>query len=74
MSLGVEKLPTKNEYTKIRDIVIVQPKVFTDARGWFLESHNEKACAEKAGISVRFVQDNHSCSKYSDLRGLHYLI
>ncbi len=62
------------EQTKIPELIIVEPKVFTDDRGFFLESYNEKAFAEKAGISVRFVQDNHSCSKQHVLRGLHYQI
>lgn len=62
------------ERTKIPNLLIVEPKVFTDDRGFFFESYNEKAFAEKAGISAQFVQDNHSCSKRNVLRGLHYQI
>jgi dTDP-4-dehydrorhamnose 3,5-epimerase len=51
--------------------VIVQPKVFKDERGWFLESYNRPAF-EKAGIKETFVQDNHSKSVRNTLRGLHF--
>lgn len=63
--------------TKITDVVIIEPTVFEDERGWFMESFNEKRFhdeLEKLGLSVPrpFVQDNHSCSKKGVLRGLHY--
>jgi dTDP-4-dehydrorhamnose 3,5-epimerase len=52
-------------------LLILEPKVFRDERGFFLESYNEKTLAE-VGIHERFVQDNHSFSTRSVLRGLHY--
>jgi dTDP-4-dehydrorhamnose 3,5-epimerase len=57
--------------TAIPDVVIVEPRVFGDERGFFLESWNEKTFAE-AGLPLRFVQDNHSLSSRGTLRGLHY--
>lgn len=57
--------------TAIEDVVIIEPKVFGDDRGFFMESWNKKAFAE-AGINCDFVQDNHSKSKQGILRGLHY--
>ena len=58
--------------TKISDVLIIEPQVFGDERGFFYESYNEKAFLEKAGISQQFVQDNHSRSARNVLRGLHY--
>src|ERR1700693_1546042 len=52
-------------------LLILEPKVFRDERGFFLESYNEKTLAE-VGIHERFVQDNHSFSTRNVLRGLHY--
>ncbi len=60
--------------TTIPDVLIIQPKVFGDERGFFLESFNEKTFKEKAGITAKFVQDNHSRSAKNVLRGLHYQI
>jgi len=60
--------------TEIPDVLIIEPKVFGDDRGFFYESHNEKALKELAGISETFVQDNHSRSAKNVLRGLHYQI
>jgi dTDP-4-dehydrorhamnose 3,5-epimerase len=60
--------------TKIPDVLIIEPRVFGDERGFFFESFNEKTFTEKAGVDVRFVQDNHSCSAKDVLRGLHYQI
>lgn len=60
--------------TKIPDVLILEPRVFGDDRGFFLESYNERAFADKAGIHERFVQDNHSRSCQNVLRGLHYQI
>lgn len=57
--------------TSIPDVKIVEPTVFGDERGFFLESWSEKRFAD-AGISVNFVQDNHSRSAQGILRGLHY--
>ena len=58
--------------TAIADVKVIEPKVFGDARGFFYESFNEKRLAEVAGITERFVQDNHSKSSRGVLRGLHY--
>lgn len=60
--------------TKIPDVVIIEPRVFGDERGFFLESYNQKAFMEKANIGATFVQDNHSRSVKNVLRGLHYQI
>jgi dTDP-4-dehydrorhamnose 3,5-epimerase len=59
--------------TSLPGVLIVEPRVFGDERGFFLESHNERAFAE-LGIEARFVQDNHSSSRRNVLRGLHYQI
>lgn len=60
--------------TSIPDVLIIEPKVFGDARGFFLESFNQKAFDEAVGAHVEFVQDNHSRSAQGVLRGLHYQI
>jgi dTDP-4-dehydrorhamnose 3,5-epimerase len=60
--------------TEIPDLLIIEPKVFGDDRGFFYESFNERRFAELTGISPRFVQDNHSRSGRNVLRGLHYQI
>jgi len=54
-------------------VLLLEPKVFGDARGFFLESYNEHSMAE-IGIRDRFVQDNHSFSCHNVLRGLHYQV
>ena len=59
--------------TSLSGVVILEPRVFGDERGFFLESYNEKAFAE-VGIVGKFVQDNHSSSRRNVLRGLHYQI
>ena len=59
--------------TSLPGVVILEPRVFGDERGFFLESYNEKAFVE-LGIDERFVQDNHSSSRRNVLRGLHYQI
>lgn len=58
--------------TAIRDILIIEPKVFGDDRGFFYESFNARTLAKDAGINAEFVQDNHSRSTKGVLRGLHY--
>jgi dTDP-4-dehydrorhamnose 3,5-epimerase len=58
--------------TEIPDVLLIEPKVFGDERGFFYESFNEKAWCEATGMSTRFVQDNHSRSTRGVLRGLHY--
>ncbi|CAH1387633.1 dTDP-4-dehydrorhamnose 3,5-epimerase [Candidatus Nitrotoga sp. M5] len=60
--------------TTIADLLIIEPKVFGDARGFFFESFNQKAFENLTGLSVNFVQDNHSRSAQQVLRGLHYQI
>ncbi|NJL60601.1 MAG: dTDP-4-dehydrorhamnose 3,5-epimerase [Methylacidiphilales bacterium] len=60
--------------TEIPDVLIIEPQVFGDSRGFFYESYNEQVLLEKAGISAHFVQDNHSRSAKNVLRGLHYQI
>lgn len=60
--------------TAIPDVLILEPKVFGDARGFFYESFNAKAFQEATGQDVQFVQDNHSKSNKDVLRGLHYQI
>ena len=59
--------------TSLPGVFILEPCVFGDERGFFLESYNEQALAELS-IHERFVQDNHSCSRRNVLRGLHYQI
>jgi len=60
--------------TEIPEVLIIEPRVFGDDRGFFFESFSEKTFIEKTGIEARFVQDNHSCSAKDVLRGLHYQI
>lgn len=60
--------------TALPDVLLIEPKVFGDARGFFFESYNRRAFAEAAGLDVDFVQDNHSRSAQGVLRGLHYQI
>jgi len=58
--------------TKLKGVYIIEPKVFGDERGWFMESYSKRVF-EEAGINAEFVQDNHSFSKdKGTLRGLHY--
>jgi dTDP-4-dehydrorhamnose 3,5-epimerase len=58
---------------ELHGVVMIEPEIFADARGYFLETYNAKAFAE-AGIAERFVQDNQSQSKQGVLRGLHYQV
>ena len=58
--------------TAIPDVLIIEPKVFGDSRGFFFESFNAKDFANVTGLDVNFVQDNHSKSAKGVLRGLHY--
>ena len=75
-AISVEK-PAMNAFQKIPTslpgVFILEPRVFGDERGFFLESFNERAMRE-LGIEESFVQDNHSCSSRNVLRGLHYQI
>lgn len=65
---AIKKIPTS-----LPGVFILEPRVFGDERGFFFESYNEQAMAD-AGITERFVQDNHSCSSRNVLRGLHYQV
>ena len=58
--------------TAIEGVLILEPKVFGDARGFFMESYNRRTFADLTGLAVDFVQDNHSRSARGVLRGLHY--
>ena len=60
--------------TSIPDVLIIEPKVFGDSRGFFFESFNQKAFQAATGVNSNFVQDNHSRSVRGVLRGLHYQI
>ena len=60
--------------TRIPDVLLIEPKVFGDDRGFFFESYNQKVFQEATGLNVSFVQDNHSKSAKNVLRGLHYQI
>jgi dTDP-4-dehydrorhamnose 3,5-epimerase len=57
--------------TPIEGLLVIEPRVFNDARGYFCETYNEARYRE-AGIDARFVQDNQSCSSYGVVRGLHF--
>lgn len=58
--------------TRLPEVLIIEPKVFGDERGFFFESFNQRAFDEATGLSLPFVQDNHSKSAKNVLRGLHY--
>jgi dTDP-4-dehydrorhamnose 3,5-epimerase len=60
--------------TAIPEVLIIEPKVFGDDRGFFYESFNQKSFEELTGVKANFVQDNHSKSAINVLRGLHYQI
>jgi dTDP-4-dehydrorhamnose 3,5-epimerase len=63
----------KKILTSLPGVFILEPRVFRDERGFFLESYNQRMMAD-AGIDEQFVQDNHSCSSRNVLRGLHYQV
>jgi dTDP-4-dehydrorhamnose 3,5-epimerase len=58
----------------IADVLLIEPKVFGDARGFFYESFNQRAFQNATGVTLPFVQDNHSKSARNVLRGLHYQV
>ena len=58
--------------TEIDSVLIIEPKIFGDERGYFFESFNARLFKEKTGVDVDFVQDNESMSRYGVLRGLHF--
>jgi dTDP-4-dehydrorhamnose 3,5-epimerase len=61
-------------HTAIADVLIIEPQVFGDSRGFFLESFNARDFKHVTGLEVNFVQDNHSRSKQGVLRGLHFQV
>jgi dTDP-4-dehydrorhamnose 3,5-epimerase len=72
MSLSLSQLTMNVISTEIPEVLIIEPKIFGDDRGFFFESFNHKAFVEKTGVTAEFVQDNHSKSSKNVLRGLHY--
>jgi dTDP-4-dehydrorhamnose 3,5-epimerase len=60
--------------TELPEVLVLEPRVFSDDRGVFFESWNARAFAEATGLNVSFVQDNHSFSKRGVLRGIHYQV
>ena len=60
--------------TKIADVMLLEPKVFGDERGFFFESFNHQVFEQATGVKTQFVQDNHSKSSQGVLRGLHYQV
>ena len=69
-----DKTQMKITPTPIPEVLVIEPKVFGDARGFFYESFNQKAFNQATGLNLNFVQDNHSRSAKGVLRGLHYQI
>jgi dTDP-4-dehydrorhamnose 3,5-epimerase len=65
---AIKKIPTS-----LPPVFLLEPRVFSDERGFFFESYNQRVM-EDAGITERFIQDNHSCSSRNVLRGMHYQI
>lgn len=61
-------------HTDLADVLVIEPKVFGDDRGFFYESFNQRQFQELTGLNLQFVQDNHSRSARNVLRGLHYQI
>jgi dTDP-4-dehydrorhamnose 3,5-epimerase len=59
---------------RIADVLLIEPRVFGDERGFFYESFNQRAFTEATGVTLPFVQDNHSKSAQGVLRGLHYQV
>ena len=62
----------KVTHCDIDDVLLLEPRVFGDARGFFMESFNQRAFSDATGLNLQFVQDNHSRSARGVLRGLHY--
>ena len=60
--------------TALPEVLLLEPRVFEDARGFFFESYNQRVFEERTGLAPRFVQSNHSRSRKDVLRGLHYQI
>jgi dTDP-4-dehydrorhamnose 3,5-epimerase len=70
---GIQHL-TKFIASDIPDVIVIEPRVFGDERGFFFESFNQRLFRENTGLDPRFVQDNHSRSARNVLRGLHYQV
>lgn len=58
--------------TELEGVLILEPRIFTDGRGYFFESYNQREFEAKTGLTINFVQDNESYSSYGVLRGLHF--
>ena len=67
-------MPYLVEATRLPEVLLLQPKVFSDSRGFFFESFNAREFQKATGLTVDFVQDNHSLSQRGVLRGLHFQI
>lgn len=67
-------MPYQATPTALPEVLILEPKVFGDERGFFFESYNQRDFAQATGLQVTFVQDNHSRSARNVLRGLHYQV
>ncbi len=67
-------MPYKVKKTSLNDVLLLEPEVFSDDRGYFFESFNQKDFNDSVGLDINFVQDNHSKSKKNVLRGLHYQV
>ncbi len=74
IAMNVAANGLKATATAIPDVLIIEPKVFGDQRGFFFESFNEDAFKQVTGLKAKFVQDNHSRSAKGVLRGLHFQI
>ena len=72
MVIEVIEMPFEFKRLEIPDVILIEPKVFEDERGFFMETYKKEDFDEKAGIKGEFIQDNHSKSEYGVLRGLHF--
>jgi dTDP-4-dehydrorhamnose 3,5-epimerase len=70
----IQSMPYRMTQTDLPEVMILEPTVFGDDRGFFIESFNQKDFHQATGLDVNFVQDNHSKSAMDVLRGLHYQI
>ena len=65
-------MPYTVEKTDLNEVLLLAPKVFSDSRGFFFESFNQREFEQSTGLNIKFVQDNHSLSAHGVLRGLHF--
>ena len=70
--IEVIEMPFEFKRLEIPDVILIEPKVFEDERGFFMETYKKEDFDEKVGIKGEFIQDNHSKSEYGVLRGLHF--